>query len=60
MRFECLLDECEYFAAKRGLRQLDAGVNLRRPDAYQRMVKKGFRSWMQSVTMHRPNEPGYS
>lgn len=59
-RFERLLDECERFAAERGLGQLDAGMNLGRPDAYQRMIDRGFRTGLQGVTMHRPNEPGYS
>ncbi|MFF2244661.1 GNAT family N-acetyltransferase [Arthrobacter sp. NPDC058130] len=59
-RFERLLDACEQLAAERGLGQLDAGMNLGRPDAYQRMVARGFRTGLQGVTMHRPNEPGYS
>ena len=59
-RFERLLDACEQLAAERGLGRLDAGMNLGRPDAYQRMVARGFRTGLQGVTMHRPNEPGYS
>lgn len=59
-RFELLLDACEHLAAQRGLGQLDAGMNLSRQDAYQRMVVRGFRTGLQGVTMHRPNEPGYS
>ncbi|MFD3658244.1 GNAT family N-acetyltransferase [Streptomyces sp. NPDC058620] len=59
-RFERLLDACEQLAVERGLGQLDAGMNLGRPDAYRRMVDRGFRTWLQGVTMHRPNEPGYS
>ena len=59
-RFERLLDACEQLAAERGLGLLDAGMNLGRPDAYQRMVARGFRTGLQGVTMHRPNEPGYS
>jgi hypothetical protein len=35
-------------------------MNLGRQDAYQRMVARGFRTGLQGVTMHRPNEPGYS
>jgi hypothetical protein len=35
-------------------------MNLGRPDAYQRMIARGFRTGLQGVTMHRPNEPGYS
>lgn len=59
-RFERLLHACEQLAAERGLGQLDAGTNLGRPDAYQRMVARGFRTGMQGVTMRRPNAPGYS
>lgn len=59
-RFERLLDACEQLAAERGLSQIEAGMNLARPDAYQRMVARGFRTGLQGVTMHRPNEPGYS
>ncbi|MFF7391536.1 GNAT family N-acetyltransferase [Streptomyces scabiei] len=59
-RFERLLDACEQLAVEKGLGQLDAGMNLAREDAYRRMVDRGFRTWLQGVTMHRPNEPGYS
>lgn len=59
-RFERLLDACERLAAERGLGRLDAGMNLGRPDAYQRMIDRGFRIGLQGVTMHRPNESGYS
>ncbi|MGW0775396.1 GNAT family N-acetyltransferase [Streptomyces sp. NPDC002835] len=59
-RFERLLDACEQLATDKGLGQLDAGVNLARQDAYRRMVDRGFRTWLQGVTMHKPNEPGYS
>ena len=59
-RFERLLDACEQLAAERGLGRLDAGMNLGRQDAYQRMAARGFRTGLQGVTMHRPNEPGYS
>lgn len=59
-RFERLLDACEQLAAEKGLGQLDAGTNLARQDAYRRMADRGFRTWLQGVTMHKPNEPGYS
>ena len=59
-RFERLLDACEQLATEKGLGQLDAGMNLARQDAYRRMVDRGFRTWLQGVTMHKPNEPGYS
>jgi len=28
--------------------------------AYRAMQQRGFRTQLQGVTMHRPNEPGYS
>ncbi|CAL9466911.1 GNAT family N-acetyltransferase [Streptomyces sp. enrichment culture] len=59
-RFERLLDACEQLATERGLGQLDAGVNLAREGAYRRMVDRGFRTGLQGVAMHKPNEPGYS
>ncbi|MCC9710512.1 hypothetical protein E4N62_37910 [Streptomyces sp. MNU76] len=59
-RFERLLDACEQLAVEKGLGQLDAGMNLAREDACRRMADRGFRPWPQGVTMHRPNEPGYS
>ncbi|MDL5199028.1 GNAT family N-acetyltransferase [Streptomyces sp. ALI-76-A] len=59
-RFERLLDACERLAAERGLGQLDAGTNLARQNAYRHMIDRGFRTWLQGVAMHRPNEPGYS
>ena len=37
-----------------------AGVNLAREEAYRQMLARGFRTMIQGVTMHRPNEPGYS
>ena len=37
-----------------------AGVNLAREEACRHMVARGFRAEIQGVTMHRPNEAGYS
>jgi GNAT superfamily N-acetyltransferase len=58
--FDRLLDACESFAASRRLRRMEAGVNLARQEAYHRMLARGFRTVIQGVAMHRPNEPGYS
>ena len=58
--FDQLLDACEAFAAARGVTTLVAGTNLARQGAYRRMVERGFRTVLQGVGMHRPNEPGYS
>ncbi|WP_280400092.1 GNAT family N-acetyltransferase [Nocardia carnea] len=59
-RFERLLDACEQLAADRGLQRVDAGMNLARADAYGRMIERGYRTGLQGVAMHRPNESGYS
>lgn len=58
--FERLLEGCELLAVKHGLSRLEAGVSLARHDAYQRMLARGFRTDIQGVAMHKPNEPGYS
>jgi hypothetical protein len=58
--FERLLGACEAFAQGRRVSRLEAGVNLARHDAYQRMLAHGFRTDIQGVAMHKPNEPGYS
>lgn len=57
--FDDLLDACETLAAEQGLSRLVAGVNLGREAAYRQMLARGFRTDLQGVTMHRPNEPGY-
>ena len=59
-RFARLLSACEALAARRGLPHVDAGVNLAREGAYRLLVDRGYRTWLQGVAMHRPNEPGYS
>jgi predicted N-acetyltransferase YhbS len=58
--FDALLDACDAFAAARGLGTLLAGTSLAREGAYKRMLARGFRTVMQGVSMHRPNEPGWS
>jgi predicted N-acetyltransferase YhbS len=58
--FDALLDACEAFAAARGLETLLAGTSLAREGAYKRMLARGFRTAMQGVSMHRPNESGWS
>jgi GNAT superfamily N-acetyltransferase len=58
--FERLLDACDLFAASRRLKRIEAGVNLARQEAYQQMLAHGFRTAFQGVTMHKPNESGYS
>jgi hypothetical protein len=57
--FERLLDSCEVLARRRGLARVEAGVNLARHDAYQRLLARGFHTDLQGVAMHKPAEPGY-
>jgi GNAT superfamily N-acetyltransferase len=59
-RFDALLDACAGLAREAQMPNVLAGVNLAREEAYRRMVARGFRTMIQGVTMHRPNEPGYS
>lgn len=59
-RFAALLEACIDGAARLGLANVMAGVNTARESAYRQMQKRGFRTLLQGVTMHRPNEPGYS
>ena len=59
-RFAALLDACAALAVSTGLTRVEAGVNLAREEAYRRLLVRGFRTQLQGVTMHRPNEPGYS
>jgi predicted N-acetyltransferase YhbS len=58
-RFARLLDACESFAAAAGVTRLVAGVNLARERAAATLRARGFRTVIQGVAMHRPNEPGY-
>ena len=59
-RFSALLDACSAPAREAGMPNVLAGVNLAREEAYRQMVARGFPTMIQGVTMHRPNEPGYS
>ena len=59
-RFAALLDAARALAASVGMGKVLAGVNLAREDAYRQICAHGFRGQMQVVTLHRPNEPGYS
>lgn len=59
-RFAALLDACIDFGATVGMANVVADVNTGREAAYRAMQQRGFRTQLQGVTMHRPNEPGYS
>ncbi|HTW51890.1 MAG TPA: GNAT family N-acetyltransferase [Stellaceae bacterium] len=59
-RFAALLDAAEALAAAVGMGTVLAGVNAGREEAYRQMTGRGFRAVNNVVTLHRPNEPGYS
>jgi hypothetical protein len=59
-RFAGLLDACGELAVAAGMPNVLAGVNLAREEAYRQMAERGFRTEISGVTMHRPNEAGYS
>ena len=59
-RFDQLLEACEELAATRGLARIEAGTNLARHEAYGKLLARDFRTDIQGVAMHRPNEEGYS
>jgi predicted N-acetyltransferase YhbS len=59
-RFAALLDATGALAMSVGMGKVLAGVNAGRADAYGGMHRRGFRAFHNVVTMHRPNEPGYS
>ena len=59
-RFDKLLDAAGALAASAGMEKVLAGVNSAREEAYTQMLRRGFRAVMNVVTMHRPNEAGYS
>ena len=58
--FERLLDACEAWAVRRHASRLVAGVNMARHEAYRHLIDRGFRTTMQGVAMHKPDEPGYN
>jgi hypothetical protein len=58
--FERLLDACEALAATLGAQVITAGANMGRHEAYRAMLKQGFRTDIQGVTMQRSNDAGYN
>jgi GNAT superfamily N-acetyltransferase len=58
--FHRLLDACELLTREQGLSRLAGGVSLARDRAFQALRRQGFRADMFGISMHRPNEPGYS
>lgn len=58
--FDHLLAVCELFAKSQQLSRVTAGVNLGRHNAYRKMIEHHFRTDLQGVAMHKPNEAGYN
>ena len=58
--FEGLLAAAEQLAHAQGTSRLVAGVNTAREEAYRLMLARGFRPFIQGISMHRPNTDGYS
>lgn len=58
--FGRLLDSCEALATERGFQRVQAGVNLNRSQAYRQMLRRGFRTDIQGVAMHKPDSPAYN
>lgn len=58
-RFQRLLDGCDALALLRGF-DLEAGINLAREDAYNRMRAHGYKTKAQGVEMQRPHVAGFS
>ena len=50
---------CDVYASERGA-NIEAGMNLAREDAFQRMRAHGYRSTIQGVAMQRPNVAGFN
>lgn len=58
--FDRLLAACEAFAQIRGSRQLVAGINAARSEAFRIMRQHGFETTLEGVAMHRPDAPGHN
>ena len=58
--FDELISACEVHARLQNSSRVIAGVSMGRHNAYKRMIERGFRTDMQGVAMHRPNEQGYN
>jgi GNAT superfamily N-acetyltransferase len=58
--FDRLLEACESLARQQRLTRVEAGVNLARRHAHQRLRDRGFETRILGVAMHRPDEPAYN
>jgi predicted N-acetyltransferase YhbS len=57
--FDRLLDASSALAAARGLGRLVVGVATANRAPYRRLLESGFRTEIQGVAMHRPDDPGF-
>jgi predicted N-acetyltransferase YhbS len=57
--FDRLLGACDALAAARGAKVLLVGVDLGTRAAYRHLLARGFRTEMQGVALHRPDDVGY-
>ena len=57
--FDRLLGACDALAAARGAETLLVGVDLGTRAAYRQLLARGFRTVMQGVALHRPDDVGY-
>jgi GNAT superfamily N-acetyltransferase len=58
--FEQLIDECVTLTAMLGMSSLVAGVDTACVDAYHLLLARKFRIQFLCVSMHKPNQTGYS
>lgn len=58
--FARLLDACDALAVRSGCKEIVAGINTARHEAYRQMIDRGFRAFMEGIAMLRPNQPGYN
>jgi predicted N-acetyltransferase YhbS len=58
--FDRLLAACEELAINSGQSKIDAGINLARQEAHGVMLERGYQTTQLGISMHQPNEPGYS
>jgi len=52
-----LLDACESLAVRSGCKEIMAGINTARHEAYRQIIDRGFRAFMEGIAMLRPNQP---
>ena len=58
--FEQLIEECETLTLILGMSSLVAGVDTACVDAYHFLIARKFRLSVLSVSIHKPNQAGYS